>query len=217
MQQSSKQNSRAVLAKVHNNPLPLTVHQLPAFLPHNPISILRFAFAILSSLIKSTSSHPKTLLLAYFCEDTRSIHVTDPTSIESLWNSGFFGKGSLSRSEPTWIQREQHRLGLSNTDASENVTRRRREERREFKRDRARRERENIEEKEKLDLDHASDQAKLIESSLSEAQVRESKKSTAHIHPDNWHLDKGVKGQCSSIDFNNTHTVSHLNMRQGIL
>ena len=205
----SKQNSRALLSKVHNNSLPLTVHQLPAFLPHNPISIFRFAYAILSPFIKSSSSHPEPLLTAYFCEDTRSIHVTDSLSIQSLWNSGFFGKGSLSRSEPTWIHREQQRLGLSNKDASENVTRRRREERREFKRDRARRERQNVEEKEKIDLSYAADQVKPTESSLPEAQTREIEGSADQIHPYHRHLDKSVRGPSSSVEFNYTHTVSN--------
>ena len=60
---------------------------------------------------------------------------------------GFFGKGSLSRSEPSWLDREKRRLGLLAGETSEEVTRRRREERKEFKKERARREREVIEQK----------------------------------------------------------------------
>ena len=30
--------------------------------------------------------------------------------MENLWTMGFFGKGSLSRSEPTWLQREKNRV-----------------------------------------------------------------------------------------------------------
>lgn len=210
----SRQRSRAVLAKVHNNALPLAVYQLPAFLPHNPISILRFAYAILSSFIKSTTSHPRNLVAAYFCDYTRSIHVTDSTSIQLLWNSGFFGKGSLSRSEPTWIQHEQRRLGLSDADASENVTRRRREERRGFKRDRARREREDREKREQINLNFASDQARPTESSHSEAQLRKRKDSTDHSHPADLHFDTDVREQHSTVETYNAHTVSHQNLRE---
>jgi len=60
---------------------------------------------------------------------------------------GFFGKGSLSRSEPSWLDREMRRRGLLAGETSEEVTRRRREERKEFKKERARKEREAIEEK----------------------------------------------------------------------
>lgn len=210
----SRQKSRAVLAKVHSNALPLAVYQLPAFLPHNPISILRFAYAILSSFIDSTTSHPRNIVAACFCDDTRSIHVTDSTSIQLLWNSGFFGKGSLSRSEPTWIQREQQRLGLSDADASENVTRRRREERREFKRDRARREREDREKREQISLDYASDQARPTESSPSEAQTRKRKDSIGHTHPADLHFDNGVREQHSTVETYNAHAVSHPNLRE---
>lgn len=60
---------------------------------------------------------------------------------------GFFGKGTLSRSEPSWLDREQRRRGLLIGETSEEVTMRRREERKEFKKERARKEREAIEEK----------------------------------------------------------------------
>ena len=36
---------------------------------------------------------------------TRSIWVTDPKDRVVLWRRGFFGKGNLSRSEPSWLVR----------------------------------------------------------------------------------------------------------------
>jgi tRNA-splicing endonuclease subunit Sen2 len=57
---------------------------------------------------------------------------------------GFFGKGSLSRSEPTWLEREKKRRGLMGVDTSEEVTGKRRIERREWKLQRARKEKEAI-------------------------------------------------------------------------
>ena len=75
------------------------------------------------------------------------MHVTDEHAIRALWESGFFGKGSLSRSEPSWLDREKRRKGIIVGETSEEITRRRREERRDFKAERARKERDVIEEK----------------------------------------------------------------------
>lgn len=36
---------------------------------------------------------------------TQSVWVTDPEGMQILFNRGFFGKGTLSRSEPSWRQR----------------------------------------------------------------------------------------------------------------
>ncbi|KAI9828352.1 MAG: hypothetical protein M1832_002780 [Thelocarpon impressellum] len=60
---------------------------------------------------------------------------------------GFFGKGSLSRSEPNWLDKEKRKRGLLAQETSEEVTRRRRQERQEFKNERARKEREAIDER----------------------------------------------------------------------
>jgi tRNA-splicing endonuclease subunit Sen2 len=60
---------------------------------------------------------------------------------------GFFGKGSLSRSEPSWLAREKKRRGLHNGKTSEEITRLRRTERRELKLERARMEKLAIEER----------------------------------------------------------------------
>ncbi len=75
------------------------------------------------------------------------MHVTDETAIRALWESGFFGKGSLSRSEPSWLDREKKRRGVIANETSEEFTAQRREERRRFKQERAMKEREAIEEK----------------------------------------------------------------------
>jgi len=73
--------------------------------------------------------------------------VTDEHTIRFLWEKGFFGKGSLSRSEPTWLEREKKRLGVTAVDTSEEYTRLRREERKQFKNERAKKAREAIEER----------------------------------------------------------------------
>ena len=139
--------SRPNFNKLHAQPLPIKTYPLPPLIPHNPLSLLQIAFTYISQLIAPPSSHPKTPLRGYFSAETRSVHITDEASARILWEQGFFGKGSLSRSEPAWLEREKIRQGLLLGDTSEELTRKRREERKQFKKERARKEREAIEEK----------------------------------------------------------------------
>jgi len=136
-------------AQIHSKPLPLEAHPLPAFHPSNPLSLLRLCYVFLSHMISPPSSHPQQRYTGYFSSETRSVHVTDPKHIRALWEMGFFGKGSLSRSEPSWLDREKARLqaekGGRSGGTAEEATRARREERRLFKLERARLEREKIE------------------------------------------------------------------------
>ncbi|KAL8686806.1 MAG: hypothetical protein Q9218_006854 [Villophora microphyllina] len=133
--------------KIHAQPLPVKTFPLPTLIPHNPLSLIQIAFTYLSQLLSHPSSHPQLLLRGYFSAETRSIHVTDEKTARILWEHGFFGKGSLSRSEPAWLEREKIRQGIVVGATSEEVTRRRREERKQFKNERAKKEREAIEEK----------------------------------------------------------------------
>ncbi|EGN92189.1 hypothetical protein SERLA73DRAFT_117634 [Serpula lacrymans var. lacrymans S7.3] len=69
---------------------------------------------------------------------TRSVWVSDSKQSMLLWQRGFFGKGDLSRSEPSWLARQinarkQAGKGLT----SEEITAKRRAERKQFKLDRA--------------------------------------------------------------------------------
>lgn len=132
---------------LHRKPLPLDVHPLPAFHPTNPISLLRLAYAFLSQLINPPSSHSECPYTGYFSPESRAVHITDPAQVRALWEMGFFGKGTLSRSEPSWLEREQAKLkaGGRGRGTAEDATRKRREERRLFKLERARLEAEKIE------------------------------------------------------------------------
>ncbi|RMY52915.1 hypothetical protein D0863_14114 [Hortaea werneckii] len=140
-------------AQIHAKPLPLEVHPLPAFQPSHPLSLLHLCYVYLQQLISPPSSHPATPYAGYFSPETRSVHVTDPATVRALWEMGFFGKGTLSRSEPSWLEREKARLlaekakrkGGVKGGTAEEATMARREERRLFKLERARAERERIE------------------------------------------------------------------------
>ena len=150
----SNTKGRRYYETIHAQHLPLQTHPLPAFHPSNPFSFLQLAYFLLSERLTTTSTppskpSPQQILKSYYSPSTRSVHVTDAETAHRLWRDGFFGKGSLSRSEPEWLERERRRLeevrrGRRGGTAGE-VTERRREERREEKRERARKEREELE------------------------------------------------------------------------
>lgn len=126
---------------IHRFPLPLTVHPLPPLFPHNPLSIISVFLSYLTYFI-SAPNHE--VYPAYFDSATSSVHVTDEKAIRALWEMGFFGKGSLSRSEPSWLEREKKRIGFKGSNTSEETTGKRRAERREWKLGRAKKERDAI-------------------------------------------------------------------------
>ena len=163
--------------EIHAKPLPLEVYPLPTFIPHNPISCMKIAISLLAHVLRVSTSHTITHQ-AYFSSETQSIHVTDPTSIRALWEHGFFGKGSLSRSEPQWLVTEQRRRGVDASKTSAEVTRSRREERKQFKLERAKAQREAIEQQlrqeGKLDAEASLDE--LVE----DGQVSESPRGTLY-------------------------------------
>ncbi|CAG7978193.1 unnamed protein product [Penicillium olsonii] len=129
--------------QIHQFPLPVNVHHVPPVIPHNPLSLISVALSYLTFLIMPPRQE---VYSAYFDKATSSIQVTDEKSIKALWEMGFFGKGSLSRSEPSWLAREKKRRGLHDGKTSEEITRARREERRALKLERARMEKLAIEE-----------------------------------------------------------------------
>ncbi|KAI9464163.1 hypothetical protein HD554DRAFT_2026547 [Boletus coccyginus] len=69
---------------------------------------------------------------------TRSVWVLDMKDAMALWQRGFFGKGDLSRSEPSWSARQINaKRQRAKKMTSEEVTAKRRAERKQFKLDRA--------------------------------------------------------------------------------
>ncbi|KAH9940930.1 uncharacterized protein BXZ73DRAFT_88603 [Epithele typhae] len=69
---------------------------------------------------------------------TRSVWITNEKDSTILWRRGFFGKGDLSRSEPSWLARQVNaRKAAGKYMTSEEVREKRRQERKQFKLDRA--------------------------------------------------------------------------------
>ncbi|KAI0401964.1 hypothetical protein F4802DRAFT_577934 [Xylaria palmicola] len=132
------------LHQIYALPVPLRTFPLPSFYPNNPLSLFHVLWAWASQVLSPPPAEPSVIHHGYWSPETRSVHVRDPKSIRALWEQGFFGKGSYSRSEPNWLKREQSRQGQSDKKVSELVTVQRREERKMMKWDRARKEQEAI-------------------------------------------------------------------------
>ncbi|ETI24654.1 tRNA-intron endonuclease [Cladophialophora carrionii CBS 160.54] len=124
---------------IHRHLLPLEVYPLPVLIPHNPLSLVAIALSYLAQVIVPP---PRPTYDGYFSSATSSIHVSDPDTIRKLWEMGFFGRGSLSRSEPNWLENRKKK----GKTAEEN-TAARREQRRQLKHERARKEQEEIDHK----------------------------------------------------------------------
>ncbi|SPO32308.1 related to tRNA splicing endonuclease beta subunit [Ustilago trichophora] len=83
----------------------------------------------------------KEKVSVYYDRDLQTIWVEDlDEGIRLLWQRGFFGKGNLSRSEPTWRQRKVNEIDALRKGrmTAEQLTQQRREERKALKIERAR-------------------------------------------------------------------------------
>ncbi|KAK2595058.1 tRNA splicing endonuclease subunit sen2 [Conoideocrella luteorostrata] len=146
-QQGAKTPSQGWKPSIHQIyalPAPIRTFPLPVFYPNNPISLFTIAYAWLRQTLSPPPSEPSVIHQGVWSEATNSIHVTDGAAMRALWEQGFYGKGSLSRSEPNWLKRELVRKGQQEMHVSEILTAQRREERAQVKWERARLEQEAI-------------------------------------------------------------------------
>lgn len=132
------------LHQVYALPAPIRTFPLPAFYPNNPLSLFHVVYAWLGQVFAPPPVEPAVIHQGVWSEATSSVHITDEKSTRALWEQGFYGKGSLSRSEPNWLKREEVRQGLKEGHVSEIMTVQRREERVRAKWERARQEQEAI-------------------------------------------------------------------------
>ena len=176
---------------IHRNLLPIEAHPLPVLIPHNPLSLIAIALSYLAQII---SNPQQEIYNGYFSSATSSIHMTDPKTIRRLWEMGFFGRGSLSRSEPTWLE-TQRKKGKT---AEEN-TGQRREERRKTKLERARKELEEVERKKREEQ-----QAKFVGAQNGNIE-RPSDDDKENEDPDAESTEQSVAGSQNRL-----HIYSHL-------
>lgn len=130
--------------QIYALPAPIRTFPLPTFYPGNPLSLFHVASAWLGQLFFPPPVEPTVIHHGCWSAATTSVHVTDEKSMRALWEQGFYGKGSLSRSEPNWLKRERVRRGLQDAHVSEIMTVQRRQERAQAKWERARLEQEVI-------------------------------------------------------------------------
>ncbi|PPQ79663.1 hypothetical protein CVT25_003237 [Psilocybe cyanescens] len=114
--------------RIYANPLPLLFVEPPPSRIGSVLGLLGL------SLTRVENPHCEGI----FDPITRSVWVSNPAHSLILWRRGFFGKGDLSRSEPSWLARQINiRKSGGKQLTSEEITARRRAERKQFKRDRA--------------------------------------------------------------------------------
>lgn len=138
--------NRRNLNALYPDSLPVKVTTLPPLIPHNPISLCQYAYALLLGPFISGFKQPVryTASLEKTSDSVSSyvsgIFVESEQDMQALWRSGFFGKGSQSRSDPTWELRVVKRLNIPGREgmlAPEELTARRREARKRMKNERA--------------------------------------------------------------------------------
>ncbi|KAK0238826.1 tRNA-intron endonuclease [Armillaria nabsnona] len=112
--------------RIYANPLPIL------FTDDSPKPIRSVLNLLGLSLARVQTPHCE----AIFDPTTCSVWVTNSPDALLLWRRGFFGKGDLSRSEPSWLARQKTMRGKQIT--SEEIREKRRAERKQFKLDRAR-------------------------------------------------------------------------------
>ncbi|KAL7409922.1 hypothetical protein BDY24DRAFT_401516 [Mrakia frigida] len=133
-------NYRQQLAETYKNSLPIVPPSLPPPPPPLPTTVL----AALSQTYfngnkqdlkgKAVQEIDNPKCVGIWDSFTGSVWVKGKRDGEILWTRGNFGKGSLSRSEPSWWKRTVRELtGLGNVLSSEEITALRRQERKDFK------------------------------------------------------------------------------------
>lgn len=85
-------------------------------------------------------THSPPMYRGWYDETTQSVWMSDEGDAFKLWTQGFFGKGNLSRSEPTWAARMRAEAEARERGeiTAEQMTQKRREERKLLKIERAR-------------------------------------------------------------------------------
>ncbi|GBE86491.1 Probable tRNA-splicing endonuclease subunit [Sparassis crispa] len=120
---------RAENNKIYAHPLPLT------FTRHNAPNPSQYVLGLFG-LWRADLLNPRCV--GVFDPVTCSVWVSNTRDSTILWRRGFFGKGDLSRSEPSWRTRQFNaRKAAGKYMTSEEIREKRRAERKQFKLDRA--------------------------------------------------------------------------------
>jgi tRNA-splicing endonuclease subunit Sen2 len=93
----SKREQQAELRRIYQHPLPIVVRTTDDE---------KGWWASLCHLFAIFPSVEVPVVSGVYDAASNSVWVRDMQDARIVWESGFFGKGSLSRSEPTWLTRE---------------------------------------------------------------------------------------------------------------
>lgn len=108
----SKLNKREYNNLRHPRPIPLPIPLL--HISNNYFSLKEVWDSIydtLSHIFKiGLFNYPKPVEVVFDVYMDLSFKIFDRNSMLFIWNNGFYGKGILSRSDPTWIDRMQKRI-----------------------------------------------------------------------------------------------------------
>jgi tRNA-splicing endonuclease subunit Sen2 len=97
MTSPKKKRIKKALERKHKDPLPITV-------ANDSFTWTQYVLNALYTLIGWQSTEERHFKGDYSREG-RCICISDKSNIQEIYCKGFFGKGNLSRSEPTWSQR----------------------------------------------------------------------------------------------------------------
>lgn len=93
----SKREQQAELRRIYQNPLPIVFRTKDDS---------KSWWSYVCSLFTILPSVEVPVISGVYNAASNSVWVHDMQEARILWERGFFGKGSLSRSEPTWLTRE---------------------------------------------------------------------------------------------------------------
>ena len=96
--QVKKAGQKRALNAIYASPLPCIVEST-AQTAHSS--------KILSALWNHKTWFSNPHCQGFFDPSTKSVWITNSKDSQILWRRGFFGKGNLSRSEPTWQSRQE--------------------------------------------------------------------------------------------------------------
>lgn len=174
----------------YRRPLPIVLSTeeygpLPTLFPHNPLSWIIFAYRYLLIKSKSVPQATERPYKVEYKDDTFRVH--DVVAMQSLWRQGFFGKGSLSRSHPTW----RDRIRDENILSMEEITSIRRAERNEFKQVRSRlQELELLDKKNKIETTEQKQELLLLKDTTS---ITREKDDATKLH-------KILEAECDTLE-----------------
>lgn len=157
---NSRSTKRPNLNLLYSSPLPVKVKALPPLFLHNPLSWIQY---ISEYFFPEEVERIKCRAVIHESAGVSIVKVLAENDQDTLWSMGFFGKGTLSRSEPSWFTRTSRRLNLEGSDelplTSEEITQVRRQERKKFKEERAKAEQKELENQKKLEKGEAIENA----------------------------------------------------------